>query len=42
VECVFKGTCAYKRGRGKKKDSCEKNRDCCRNFRCNGKKCKRR
>jgi len=42
VERVFNGTCAYKRGCGKKKDYCEKNRDCCRNFRCKGKKCKRR
>jgi hypothetical protein len=38
----FTGTCAYRRGCGKHKDYCQKNKDCCRNFRCRGHECKRR
>jgi hypothetical protein len=40
-EAEFKGTCAYRRGCGKKNDFCGKNRDCCRNFRCRNKRCRR-
>jgi hypothetical protein len=42
AEANFDGTCAYRVGCGKKNDFCEKNRDCCRKFRCRGRKCKRR
>ncbi len=42
AEADFKGTCAYRRGCGLKNDFCGKNRDCCRNFRCRNKRCKRR
>ena len=42
AEANFDGTCAYPVGCGKKNDFCEKNRDCCRKFRCSGRKCKRR
>lgn len=42
VEAEFTGTCAYKRGCGKRNDYCSKNRDCCRTFRCRNKRCKRR
>jgi hypothetical protein len=42
TEADFKGTCAYRRGCGKRNDYCDKNRDCCRNFRCSGKRCRRR
>jgi hypothetical protein len=43
VEQDFTGTCAYKRGCGRKNDYCDKNRDCCtRKFRCQGKRCRRR
>ena len=38
----FKGTCAYKRGCGKRNDFCRSNRECCRQFRCRGQRCKRR
>ena len=41
AEAEFKGTCAYRRGCGKKNDFCGKNRDCCRNFRCRNKRCRR-
>ncbi len=42
AEAEFSGTCAYKRGCGKRKDYCEKSHDCCRRFRCRGHECKRR
>jgi hypothetical protein len=42
AEQNFDGTCAYPVGCGKKNDFCEKNRDCCRRFRCRGRKCRRR
>lgn len=42
TEANFSGTCAYKRGCGRKNDFCETNRDCCRKFRCRGRKCRQR
>ena len=42
VEAEFSGTCAYRGGCGKTNDFCKKNRDCCRQFRCGGRKCRRR
>jgi hypothetical protein len=42
AESEFDGTCAYKRGCGKRNDFCKKNRDCCRRFRCRGRRCRRR
>lgn len=41
IEANFKGTCAYRRGCGLNNDYCGKNRDCCRNFRCRNRRCKR-